>query len=160
PPIIERVPPQLVPPRAYASAVPAPPDASSTESGPLAATDATRPELVVQVRPPQVASAKAPAPAGTAGPTGISTGITPITAEAFEILRDKDVVISYLDKQGNLTRRTIVPKRSTTEYGHSAVRAFCRLRGAERTFLLKRIHSAASGDWPSALEAYKAHRKS
>ena len=156
PPIVERVPPQLVPSRAHASAAPvtsAVLESSAPASSPtITAPDSSRSPSIAELRPPQLEPAIAPASVVTTTSAGVSTEIFPITAEAFEILKHKDVVISYSDKQGSLTRRTIVPRRLTTEHGYPAITAFCRLRGDERTFLLKRIRSAASSEWPSALE--------
>ena len=51
------------------------------------------------------------------------------------------VSIDYLDSEGVLTHRTIYPLERYMRRGSEYVRAFCSLRGEERTFRMDRIRS-------------------
>lgn len=70
------------------------------------------------------------------------------------------VRIEYCDASGELSHRVIEPLRMfTSRYGETYVRAFCRLRGEERTFRLDRIRSwevlgaGEDGSQPTGLPA-------
>lgn len=53
---------------------------------------------------------------------------------------EQDIEFTYKDVEGNYTRRAAKPLYYTkTPHGASAVRAFCRLRGAERTFIIRKM---------------------
>jgi hypothetical protein len=51
------------------------------------------------------------------------------------------ISIDYLDSEGSLTHRTIYPLSRYMRHGSEYLRAFCSLRGEERTFRMDRIRS-------------------
>ena len=81
----------------------------------------------------------------------------PKEVNVFRYMIGHEVTISYRDKRGHCTDRTIVPRLITSEYGLPAIRAFCNLRKEERTFIIDRINRCWSADWNEG--NYLNHRK-
>lgn len=58
----------------------------------------------------------------------------------FDIKPDREIEIEYQDASGEITRRCITAQIIETAWGGLVIKAFCHLRGGQRSFKLENIH--------------------